>query len=142
MARVKVDLPDRYVFSTELRVRAADINYAGHLGNVQIIGLLDEARKRFFHWLGHKDGDLGGINTIMADVKAEFRNEGFWGDSIKVEVAIKDMTNKAFDVVYRLTNMANGKTVAIAKTALVAFDYKERSTGTIPESFKNRIDGL
>ena len=47
MSRIKLALPDRWTFSTELPVRISDINYGGHLGNDAVLALAQEARVRF-----------------------------------------------------------------------------------------------
>ena len=40
MARIKLDMPDNYIFSTELPVRISDINYGGHLSNDAMLSML------------------------------------------------------------------------------------------------------
>ena len=46
MARVKLQLPDTFLYSTDLRVRIGDINHASHVGNDAILKFLNEARVR------------------------------------------------------------------------------------------------
>ena len=59
MARIKLDLPERFPFSTELRVRITDVNYGGHMGNDSLLGLLHEARVRFLeHYALKRTGHL------------------------------------------------------------------------------------
>ena len=47
MPRVIVELPKKFIFSTDIAVRISDINYGGHLGHDSIISLIHEARVRF-----------------------------------------------------------------------------------------------
>ncbi len=37
MARVRLDLPDKFLFTTEIPLRVSDINYGGHLGNDAVL---------------------------------------------------------------------------------------------------------
>jgi hypothetical protein len=39
MARVKIDLPDKFIFKTEIPIRINDINYGGHLGNDAVLSI-------------------------------------------------------------------------------------------------------
>jgi acyl-CoA thioester hydrolase len=40
MARVKLDLPDNFTFTTEMPIRLTDLNYGNHLGNAQLLGMI------------------------------------------------------------------------------------------------------
>jgi acyl-CoA thioesterase FadM len=44
MARVKLLIPERKIFSTEIAVRITDINYGNHVGNDAFVRILHEAR--------------------------------------------------------------------------------------------------
>ena len=52
MARLTLDLPSRFPFSTELEVQVGHINYGGHLGNDSMLSLVHEARVRYLRHLG------------------------------------------------------------------------------------------
>ena len=67
MPRVKIDLPENFPFYTEVPILASDINFANHLGNDRLMGLLQEARIRFFKWLGYNEADVEGSSMILAD---------------------------------------------------------------------------
>ena len=47
MARVKLQLPANFLFSTEIPIRISDINYGGHLGNDAVLSIVHEARIQF-----------------------------------------------------------------------------------------------
>ncbi|HCZ36928.1 MAG TPA: thioesterase, partial [Cytophagales bacterium] len=48
MARVELTLPDKFIFETQLTVRASDLNYGNHVGNDRILTLMQEARVLFY----------------------------------------------------------------------------------------------
>lgn len=52
MPRLKVKLPSNFPFSTEVRVRVGDVNYARHLSNDKVLALVHEARVRFLNHYG------------------------------------------------------------------------------------------
>ncbi|NDG84238.1 MAG: thioesterase, partial [Proteobacteria bacterium] len=62
MPRIKIDLPERFAFSTELSLRITDINYGGHLGNDAVLGLVHEARVRFLKHHGFSETEIGGVS--------------------------------------------------------------------------------
>ena len=55
MARIKIDLPDHFVFSTEIPIYIGHINYGHHLDNALLLSLISEARVRFFKSLGYTE---------------------------------------------------------------------------------------
>ncbi len=47
MARVQIDFPEHFCFTTDIDVRITDLNYGGHLGNDKFLSIAHEARVRF-----------------------------------------------------------------------------------------------
>jgi acyl-CoA thioesterase FadM len=139
MARVKIELPEKFIFSTEIPLRISDINYGGHLGNDSVLSIAHEARIRFFNKHGFKEKDVAGAGIIMVDAAVQYNAEGFYGDVLIIELGIKDITKTGCDIVYQLTNKKSGKSVAIVKTGVVFFDYQKRKVVPIPEVFLSVI---
>ena len=138
MARIKLDLPEQFIFETSIKVRIGDINYGGHLGNDAVLSLMHEARFRFFNSLGYKDEiSIDGVGTIQADTAIVYKGEAFHGDEISVKIAVQDISRKSFDVFYALS--CGGKEIARAKTGIVMFDYSEGKVCNIPENFLTKI---
>ena len=136
MARVHLDLPEQFDFSAELSVRISDINYGGHLGNDAVLGLIHEARLRFFRKYGLSELDIGGTGLVVADAVVIYKAEGFYGDMLTIEVAADDLSRCGCDFLYRLTNKKSGREVARAKTGIVFIDYTTRKVVPVPEAFK------
>lgn len=139
MARVTLDLPEQFIFTTELPVYINFINYGGHLGNDAVLTLIHEARVRFFQAHGYTELDIEGRGIVMADAMIVYKSEGFQGDLIVIEIALTDFVPYGCDIVYRLTNKATGKEVARAKTGIVFFDYQARKPVRIPKAFRQRF---
>ena len=68
MTRVKIDLPQTWLFSVDLPVRITDINYGNHLGNDALVGLLQEARVRWLNQFGWTELIEGAIGLIQIEV--------------------------------------------------------------------------
>lgn len=141
MTRIKIDLPDKYLFTTEIPVRITDLNYGNHLANDAILALLHEARVRF---LAHHDGwsekNVAGEAIIMADCAIRYRGEGFYGDVLMIDVAVTEFTRKGCDLVYRVTEKSTGRAIADAKTGIVFYDYERGKTVSVPEAFKVKFE--
>jgi acyl-CoA thioesterase FadM len=139
MARLELPLPDAFPFSTEFTVRITDINYGGHLANDRVLSLVHEARLRFLSHYGFSEIDIGGVGLIMTDAAIVYKAQGFYGEVLKAEVAVTDLTRTGCDFVFRLTSREGGKEVARAKTGIVFFDYKAKKVVAVPEVFLKAI---
>jgi acyl-CoA thioester hydrolase len=137
MARISIDLPAAFNFTTSIPVRITDLNYAGHVGNDTILSIIHEARVQFLKSFGYSEKDLGGVGVIMSDVVINFKRELFYGDVVRAEVAVKDISRASFDIVYVLKK--GDVVVAEAKTGMVCFDYERRKVTALPEEVKQRL---
>jgi acyl-CoA thioesterase FadM len=136
MPRVKIKLPEKFQFKTELPLRISDINYGGHLGNDSVLTIAHEARLRCMKDVGFSELDCGGAGTIMIDSMIVYKNQGFYGDTIEVEVAVTDFSKLGCDFYYLLKSKNNGNEIARVKTGMVFYDYKEGKVVPVPEKFK------
>lgn len=136
MARIKIDLPEKFDFSTEIPVRISDINYGGHLGHDSVLSLTHEARVRLLRKYGFTEMDIEGSGLIISDVAIVYKSEAFYGEIVKIEVAASDVSKYGCDFVYKITEKETGREVASAKTGIVFFDYENRKVAPVPEKFK------
>jgi len=139
MARIKLDMPDNYLFSTELNVRIGDINYGGHMGNDAVLSMVHEARLRFLKHYHYTEFDVENTGIIMTDSAIVYKAESFHGDRIQVDVAVADFNKYGCDLYYLLSNKDTAVEIAHAKTGIVFFDYNERKVVAVPEGFRNKM---
>jgi 4-hydroxybenzoyl-CoA thioesterase len=139
MARVRVDLPQDFDYSTELQIRVSDLNYGAHLGNDAVLSLVHEARMRFFRSLGFDELNIDGVGILIADAAIEYRAEGFYGEWLLVSLAVQEIGRKGCDLVYRLVNRDTGTEVARVKTGVVFFDHGAKKVVRIPPAFLGRL---
>ncbi len=135
MPRIKIELPESFLFSTELSIYIGHINYGNHLDNAQLIALVGEARVRFFKSLGYSELDVEGVGIIVADVAAQYRAEAFHGETMAVEMAADDFSKYGCDLVWQLADKASGREVARGKHGIMFFDYGERKPAAVPPAF-------
>ena len=139
MARVKIEMPENYGFTTRVMVRVSDVNYGGHMGNDAVLAFVHEARIRFLKSLGYTEIDMEGVGLIMADSAIIYKSEAFMGDVLNVDVAAGDFNKLGFDLFYRIFNKETGKDVAHVKTGMVCFDYESRKIAALPERAKEQL---
>ncbi len=140
MSRIKLKIPDTRLFTTEITVRISDINYGNHLGNEMILSFMQETRLRFFQSLGYRDElNIEGIGTIQADAAIEYRGESFHGDVIKCSLFLGDLGRRSIDFYYVLENVDNSRLIARGKTGIAFYDYKLKTTVSIPPALLEKV---
>lgn len=139
MARIKIEMPDNYSFSTEMPVRISDINYGGHLSNDAVLSMVHEARVRYLNSYNYTELDIEGASIIMTDSAIVYKAEGFHGDQVQIDVTVGDFNKYGCDIYYLLSNKKTAIEIAHAKTGIVFFDYNERKVVSVPEGFRNSI---
>jgi len=60
--------------------------------------------------------------------------------SIKLEIAVADISGVGCDFIYRCTNKNTGTVIAIVKTGIVFYDYDKKKVVSIPEKFRAIIN--
>lgn len=139
MARIKLDMPENFHFSTEIKVRISDINYGGHLGHDSILTLTHEARVRFLNKYGFSEINIDGVGLIISDAALVYKSESFYGETLIIEIAVIDFSQYGCDFIYKITEKGSGREVARAKTGIVFFDYGKRKVAPVPEKFKQNF---
>lgn len=139
MARIKLETPTHFTFSTEIQVRIDDINYGNHMSNDAYLKFMHEARLRFFAHYGYSEINLAGVSVIMGDTAIVFKGECFYGDVLEIEVAVTELGTRSFDLCYQFTKKSTQQIVCLAKTGMVCFDYTERKTVDVPLEFKTKF---
>jgi acyl-CoA thioester hydrolase len=141
MARIKIDLPEHFSFSTTIPVRITDLNYGGHVGNDTILSIIHEARVQYLQQWGYGELTLAGVGLIMSDVGIEFKSELFYGQTIRASVTAADLTKLSFDLYYKLEVEKEGKIVlvAAAKTGMICYDYEKKKIAAIPDEVREKL---
>jgi acyl-CoA thioesterase FadM len=137
MARIKLNMPEKIIFSTKIKVRISDVNYGGHLGNDSLISLIHDARVEFLKSFGWSEIDLAGVSLIQSELAGNYKGEAFQGDILNFEIAVGDISNKGFELYFQAKN-ETGDLICIAKTGLLCFDYQAKKIVNLPEVVKEK----
>jgi acyl-CoA thioester hydrolase len=137
MARIRIELPEKFNFSTKIPIRITDLNYGGHVGNDTVLTLIHEARVQFLKKFEYAELDFEGVGLIMSDAVIEFKTELFYGDIVTIYVAAIDFGRVGFDIYYKL--MKEETVVATGKTGMICYNYDTRKVISLPEKSKEKL---
>ena len=146
MSRVKVNFPQKNpIFIAYIPLRITDMNYGNHLGNDIMLSIMHEARMQFLASNGFNELNAGGVGMIMADVMISYKSEGFYGDILKVELFVDEITSRSFDFLYKITTIRENTSISLAeaKTGMVSYNYDTKkvsvSSSSLIEIFKKEL---
>ncbi|MEI7907716.1 MAG: acyl-CoA thioesterase, partial [Bacteroidota bacterium] len=123
MPRIKIDLPTVFHFTTEIPIRISDINYGGHLGNDSVLSILHDARLRMLMEYGWTEMNIEGVSIIMSDSVILYKSQASYGESLRIQIAVKDFSNFGCDIYYLVRERESGRVVVQAKTGIAFFNY-------------------
>lgn len=135
MNRIKIELPDQFHFTTEIKIRITDLNYGGHVGNDVFLALIHEARQQYLMKYGYEELSFAGVGLIMADVALEYKKELNHGDVVRISVCAADFDKLGFDLFYKMEVLRTDGPVLAgrAKTGMICYDYTAKKKTPVPE---------
>jgi acyl-CoA thioester hydrolase len=143
MPRIKLIPPQNILATVSIPVRISDINYGNHVGNDSFVSLIHEARVQWLRQHGYTELNIEGVVLLQADLAVEFKNEGFYGDEVTIQISAGDVSKMSFELYYTLTTTRQGKTIvlALAKTGMVCFNASERKITVVPTRLGEILSG-
>ena len=142
MPRIQFTPALRYPFATEIQIYISHVNQGGHLDNAQLLTLVSEARVRFFKSLGYFESGVEGALIVVGDIVAQYKSEGFHGETMRVRMLPQDFNRYGFDLVYCMDNVDTGREVARGKIGIVFVERQARSVAPVPPSFLAQLAAL
>lgn len=136
MARITIDLPQTFLFNTDIPVLIGHINRANHLANENLVALLNEARTRFMAQLPLAQNGIDPANFINADLAVIYQAEAHYGDTLRIDVGVGEFNRYGLDIIYQVRCLQDNRAIAIAKTAMLQFNYQQQQLQPINDSFK------
>ncbi len=136
MARVELNLPEQFYFTTALTVRFTDLNVGSHVGNDQMIALLSEARSRFLHHFEIEDWRDQGLNLLITDLMATYKKSAWGRNILQFDVGVMDFNKYGGDIIFRVTRPATGDLIVLAKTGFVFINTATSKIAPLPERFR------
>jgi acyl-CoA thioester hydrolase len=142
MSRIEINLPEKFLFSTEVPIRISDINRGRHLAFHMVLSFTEEARTRFWKFLGYSEENMNDVALIVSDAGIIYKKQGFYGQTLKIEVGLADFHTKGCDMIFRMSNLETGEEMFRAKTGMLFFNYQQQKVVSIPDDFKRRVAAL
>lgn len=139
MPRLKVAVPEQFLFSMERTVGLSDINYAKHLDSVSMVNMLHEARLQFLASLGFTEANIFGLGMVVTDLAVDYRSESFANDLLLIDVGVSTFNRYGFDIGMQVTNSALETVVCNAKVGVVFFDFDKHEISEVPIAFKTKL---
>ena len=136
MSRVEITLPAQFAFETTLAVYIGHINRGNHLANEALLSLLNEARVRYLETRKQAHPGLAAVNWINADLAVIYKSEVHHGEQLRIEIAATGFHRRGCDFIYRVS-AGDGRLVAIAKTAMLVYDYEHKRLAEAPSGLAN-----
>lgn len=145
MSRVKIKFPaEKPLFETKVSVRISDINYGNHLGNDSVLSIIHEARMQMLQAWGGNELNITGNSLIMADVMIAYKAEAFFGEILDIMIYADEVTDRSFDLLYRIKTIRNNVAVDVAhaKTGMICFDYNMRRVALATDELKTLLQKM
>ena len=142
MPRIQLQPALQYPFRTEIQIYISHVNQGGHLDNAQLLTLVSEARVRFFKSLGYRESDVAGCPIVVGDIVAQYKSEGFHGETMVLQMLTTDFNKYGFDLQFRMSDKDSGREVALGKIGIVFIDRASRKVTQIPLVFMGKVQNL
>ena len=140
MTRKTITLPAEFIFSSDYKVLYSDVNSANHLGADRVLPIAMETQLRFIKHLGYDNATaFEDAGLIMGYSGVQYLAEAKYGDELLVELAVDNLREKSFELVYRINNRSRGCEMARVVTTLLFFDYQKTCVIPVPGSFLERV---
>lgn len=139
----------RHVSSIQLRV--ADINFSGHLDNISIMRMIDEARTHFLGFRGtHEDRFSGGllevcgpgVGTLVAQQSIAYIEE-LWFDldePVEVTMWISHLGGASFVLACELRQRAGAPVAVRAECSVVVIGLESKRPWRIPPELRPHFE--
>lgn len=130
-----------YQFYHPIEVRYGDLDPQGHVNNAKFLTYFEQARLAYWIQLGifTTDQSFMELGIILADVHITYLAPVYYGQNIKVGVRVSKLGNKSMTWEQNVVDAATDKELAKGEVVVVAYDYKEEKTISIPPKWRAKI---
>lgn len=125
-------------FSTTFDIRWRDLDALGHVNNAVYFTYLEQTRIRYLHKLKMISNNPVDIGIILAEASCQFKSPLELGEQVTVYLRVSELRNSSFIIEYRMEG-AEGRLAATARSAQVCYDYEERRSVPIPDTWRGII---
>ncbi|MEI7642903.1 MAG: thioesterase family protein [Chloroflexales bacterium] len=123
-----------------INVRFRDLDTLGHVNNAVYATYLESARLDFYQQL--TGIALEELNIILAELTISYKAPAFFNDRLAVGIRVSSFGTKSFSLEYVIARAADDALIAIGRSVLVSYDYKQGRTVPVPDDFRRRVAEL
>jgi acyl-CoA thioesterase FadM len=144
VAKVELNFPQPVLFTEALVLRTTDLSRAGHLGFDKLVSLLHHVMDRFFDHCGLSPRSGQEASIIAKDLAVIYEGEAHAGDRLSVAVGLGDRAERWVELYFRVRRMGrpgeDEQPVALAKMAILSFDYERGRAVPFPEAVRKAFE--
>lgn len=128
-------------FYHPIEVRYGDLDPQGHVNNAKFLTYFEQARLAYWIQLGifTTDQSFMELGIILADVHLTYLAPVYYGQNIKVGVHVSKLGNKSMTWEQNVVEADTGRELAKGEVVVVAYDYREEKTVSIPQDWREKI---
>lgn len=105
----------------KIKPRISDINYGGHLGHMELLGLLHEVRAQFLKNKNLSELEIDNCALVMKQLTLDYINQAFWDNELEIRMVVE--SNKAKIIfTYIVYNLEKNNLTAKAEASMVLFN--------------------
>ena len=124
----------------QIKVRFCETDLAGHINNTSYFIYLEEARTSFFeHLLENKEATK--TNFILASIKCDFVNQGFYKQPLSVKTSVSTIGSKSFSLDHEVICSDTQQLIAKGNAVIVNFDYEQQKSVVLSEEMREILNG-
>ena len=125
---------------TPIQIRFADVDVLGHVNNVNLQHYFDLGKAQYYKQvIGVPDDWRGGLGLITASTAISYFAQTRPTEEIEVQTSVPKIGNKSMTFVQRIVNGTTGEVKAESTSVLVAFDFAEQDSVSVPQEWRERI---
>ena len=130
-------------FHQSVSIRYGDLDPQQHVNNVRYLTFLENARLSYLRNLGLWDGtNFLGVGIILADTHIAYLEPILYTDDVQVSVRVSHIGNKSIHFDHKIEILNSGMIAARAETVNVAYNYANKESLRVPDSWREIISAF
>ncbi len=130
--------PSLYPFVSDVATRFQDLDLLGHINNVAMTGMFEEARYIFGQQAGFSECLSPGSRIMVASVQVHFLSEAFHGDPVRFYIGVGYLGSSSWRL--RALGRQGDKAVMIGDASIV--HATSSGPAPLPSGLRTILEGL
>jgi acyl-CoA thioester hydrolase len=133
-------MPTDFVYRHRLSVRFRDCDAMGHVNHAVYFTYLEQCRLTF--WREVTGAPSPHTRVIIARAECDYRAPAVFGDELEIGVRVGEIGRSSFALVYEISDVRTGRSIAAGKTVMVSYDYQAGTSVQLPEATRALLEKL